>query len=178
MSKAKSSSAQRHRKEALRRKRRQERRTARTGADKVTFERAVLEEMVAEIRREGIVPVTEVTFNPPGEKKMSQALEELITPYLEETGTLDEFKSLVLLGSMAWNATLLPAEERDVLLKHAMKTAPRALRSDLDRLLKLLMSRKIALFPNDHRYIVSTNVTDLGDQYHIAVAYSMPREAT
>jgi hypothetical protein len=172
------SSAKRRRKEALRRRRRQERRTTRTGEDKGSVDSAVFEEMVAEIRREGILPVTEVTINPPGETKMSQVLEELIAPYLEETHTLDEFKNLVLLGRLAWNAALLPAEERDVFLKQVRNTLPRALRADIGHLLKSLILRKFTLFPNDRRYIISIHVTDLGAQYHLAVAYSTPAEAT
>lgn len=172
MGKAKSSSAQRRRKEALRRRRRQQQRTARANADLATFDRTLLEDMVEELKRESKFPVAEVAFNPPGQRKMSQLLEELITPYRDETETLEDFNNLVLLGTLAWNIGLLPAEERDVFLKNALKTAPRALRADLGKLLKALILRKLALFPDDDREIIDTRVTELGDRYHLAVAYS------
>lgn len=174
MPKAKSSSAQRRRKEALRRKRRQERRTARTGADMATFDSVALEA----IRQKGIVPAGEITFNPPGQRKMSEALEELIAPYLEMTDNLEEFTNLVNLGTLAWNMALLPAEEQADFLELTMKVAPRDLRTDFAKLLRLLVLRKVALFPDDHREILSIEVTDLGDKYHLAVQYLMRVEAT
>jgi hypothetical protein len=73
---------------------------------------------------------------------------------------------------------LLPAEEQAKLLEQVVKVAPRAMRTDFAKLLRLLVLRKVALFPDDHREIVNIEVTDLGDKYHLAVQYLMRVEAT
>jgi hypothetical protein len=88
---------------------------------------------------------------------MSQALLQLINPYLDEDTQIDEARALAFLGSVAWNLAAAPdvGEEEHEGLRSQL--AP-ALGECLDRVLRHLRRRKRELFPGDRRVIVHTDV--------------------
>jgi hypothetical protein len=177
MSKAKSSSSQRRRKEAARQKRRRERKAARSAAEFAAFDTAMLKQMAEDLRQKGFMADTEITFNPAGHRKMSELLEELIDPYLDATKDLEQLEKLVSMGTIAWNATLMSAQEQARFLDRVLSAVPPTVRPDFALLLRALMLRKVELFPNERRQIFHTQLTPLGDGYHLTVASSMHGEA-
>lgn len=119
-------------------------------------------------------------YDAPGEIKMSEALENLIEPYTEEVGTIEAMRKLVALGGLAWNLALLPSEvvakELPKLIK-GMAVEPGNAQMLIEVIQKMI-ERKLLLYPDVNRYIVNSQVEDLGDGWHISVAstFSSPNQ--
>ena len=106
--------------------------------------------------------------NTPG-KKISDALVDLVLPYKDDAMTDEAYQTLLSLGILAWNLTLLAERERESMLADCIASCPQEERGMARNLIGELMARKQALFPNVKRYIVSFELSNIGDQYHINV---------
>ena len=93
---------------------------------------------------------------------MADAIERIIEPYDDPDMPIQALRNLVLLCAMAWNLSVIEhfagQSDKDDLLEEA--------RADVDRLgatvvVEELKRRKMALFPDDHRYIANTSLKPL-----------------
>ncbi len=64
-----------------------------------------------------LVPNLSIVTNPPGIKKMSEALEELIEPFMDAADSQHALKNMVALGVMAWNGEVTGKEGAKMLFK-------------------------------------------------------------
>ncbi len=117
-------------------------------------------------------------INPKGEISMSDAISKIIAPYKQDASEYKAFKSLVTLACTAWNLSIQPINEREDLLEKILES----LRPDKESisvtrgLIKELIVRKQRLFPNVNRRIIDFKVTDLGNDFHIAVASTLKKK--
>jgi hypothetical protein len=65
---------------------------------------------------------------------------------------------LVALGAIAWNLSLVPAQDRDDLIREAVRSAVSRGIPLTDRWLTDLVERKLSLFPSEERWIQSYEV--------------------
>ena len=98
--------------------------------------------------------------------KLSGAIERIIEPYADESLSIRAHRNLVALGAAAWNLSIIeyranrdPSAEGDALERA---------RADVERLgateaVEELKRRKTLLFPDDRRYILSTDLQPLRD---------------
>ena len=106
---------------------------------------------------------------------MSEMLGQIIEPYIADAETLDAYHKLVSIGAIAWNNTLLPPEGQAEGFAIADKLEMSAEDKEImNELIIALMKRKINLFPEIHRFIVDFEVSDMGNQWHLSVASTMP----
>ena len=120
------------------------------------------------------LPDAEVILaNLPAGPKMSEVLGELVRPFRDSAETLHSYKVLMMMGSLAWNATLVPAGERIALIEKVLGPLPEADRPIGAQLLNDLMLRKDRLFPENRRMIIDCEVTDDGAVWHLQVVSSM-----
>ena len=138
-------------------------------------QRGKLQQFARKMKRDGTLGDNKLILNPPGEVKMSDLLNQIIEPYAEDLETLDAYRMLVTAGAMAWNNTLLPPEGQAAGFAAMNKLdIPAENKEIMKELIMTLMKRKLALFPDIRRFIVSYEVSDLGDQWHLSVASTMP----
>ena len=102
----------------------------------------------------------EVVWNPSGEVKMSEVLIDFIEPYLEFADTLESYRKLVILGIMAWNASLLPKGEQqdmvDSIFHQFNQQMPRVTEElRLEEIVDTLIARKKAYFSEYTRAIIN-----------------------
>lgn len=122
-------------------------------ADKKRRER---QEKAKKARLQG--PPIEVILNPAG-VKMSEVLMEFANPDEETLGDAKRLETLLAVASVAWNAALLPPEERDKFLLDAQKRAPAGTGESFLAVILPLIRRKEALFPTIRRGIIDFTVT-------------------
>jgi hypothetical protein len=124
-----------------------------------------------------IPPGSRVVYEPAGREKMSEVLEDFIEPYRELADTEDAFRKLLHLGMLAWNAALLPEGQRramiDEMLAAGLARASEADRARARELVEALVRRKEEHFATNRRAIVSFELTDRGDDYHLSVASTL-----
>ena len=133
----------------------------------------ILENFMREMAAEHGVVKTLV--NPEGEISISDAISKIIEPYRKAATDYDSFYKLVMLACVAWNACILPAQERDSMLQDMLATLPldSRTRTDFMGTINLLMERKKRLFPHVSRMVIKFKVTDRGKDFHIAVASTL-----
>ena len=142
---------------------------------KKTTRKNAFKKLEQKVKRELGNLVEGVLYNPPGEIKMSDALENVIEPYTEEVGTIAAMRNLVAMGGLAWNLALLPSEavakELPKLVK-GLAVEPGDAQM-LTEIIQEMIERKRLLYPDVNRYIVNSQVEDIGDGWHISVASTL-----
>jgi hypothetical protein len=109
---------------------------------------------------------TEFVESASGEK-ISDCLLAVLGDLVDKVATEEEMGKLVKLASIAWNASLLPEQERaDFLQSSAMQDVY----VDVKNLIELLIRRKLLLFPEVRRYILDVQVAVVDDSLHISAA--------
>ena len=78
---------------------------------------------------------------------------------------------------LAWNAALLPEDKRramvDEMLAAGFAGASAAVRPEARRIIEAMIRRKEEHFAANRRAIVSFQLTDRGDDFHLAVASTL-----
>jgi hypothetical protein len=140
---------------------------------------ALLQEMAADFRRQGMLSDAEIRINAPGLEKMSVILGEFIAPFADAAENLEQYEKLVTLASTAWNAALLEEDRRRSFLAEISAVFPASDRKYALSLLNTLIQRKLEYFPLINSYIVEVRVADLGDSYHLAViSYQLGQQSS
>ncbi len=124
---------------------------------------------------------TDIVKNPKGEVKMSEVLEDFAEPYLPEADEFEQRKMVFEMAIIAWNLAIIPEYQRqsalDKLFKDLMKGKPATARQDLYNLMDEMVARKLALFPNNRRYILDFQLEDAGDRFHLSVASTLAQSS-
>lgn len=94
-----------------------------------------------------------------GINKISVALSDLIEPYVAHDLTIEEFRSIVGVGTFAWNLAVRP----DLMSRDRPRRTPEdgvvnETELFVDDLIDKLRERKLQLFPDDQRLIMDTQV--------------------
>jgi hypothetical protein len=119
----------------------------------------------AHVRRAmpNLPPGAQLRIEPRGEVRMSEVLEAFVEPYLGLASTDNGQRVLLQIASLAWNAALLPVDERRALLDQAAETSLPGFqgeaREELQDLLANMIARKLAFFDDNKRFILSVELT-------------------
>jgi hypothetical protein len=128
-------------------------------------------------RMPAIPPGSKVVYEPAGREKMSDVLEDFIEPYRDMADTEDAFRKLLTLALLAWNAALLPEDRRRTMIDETLgagfSRASEADRSQAREFVEVMVRRKEEYFPSNRRAIISFELTDKGDDYHLSVASTL-----
>jgi hypothetical protein len=129
------------------------------------------------VRGPVIPPGSRVVYEPTGREKMSETLEDFIEPYRELADNEDAFRKLLNLGVLAWNAALLPDDQRrraiDETLSAGLSRSSKEDRALAKEFIEKLVRRKEERFAANQRAIISFELTDTGDGYHLTVASTL-----
>ena len=115
--------------------------------------------------------------NKPTKRKMSEMISEMAAGFLGVGDTLGERQNRLNAACSAWNMACGSPEVRQRQLEQYkegyLRFNPGTSPSDLANILKdmeLLIERKLTMFPDDKRQIVSARVVKVGNVYRIEVA--------
>lgn len=126
---------------------------------------------------EAIPSGTKVVYEPPGQEKMSEVLDDFVAPYSDLADTEDAYRKLLNLAVLAWNAALLPEDQRRAIIEETVDAGfPRAsgpARAAAREFLETLIRRKLEHFAGNRRAILSFTLTETGDGYHLSVASTL-----
>jgi hypothetical protein len=92
---------------------------------------------------------TESTPPAPPTGPLSEALVQLVHPYLHEATTLAAYKALIGVGVLAWNIALFPEDEREEQLVETIQGKALPDPDVLCKMARTLSQRKDELFPNE-----------------------------
>jgi hypothetical protein len=113
----------------------------------------------------------------PQQEKISNALSVLLKSEVAEGSPLAEFRTALSFIVIAWNVSLLPADERSKALNDviaAIDGSDEAIPGEAIGHINRLIARKQKLFPHDQRFIVSWEVRRQRDTVRITAAALAP----
>src|SRR3954465_15468565 len=113
----------------------------------------------ARLRPPGLPGNVEVIATPRGQRKMSEVLLEFLAPYSEYWRNEEQFKKLLAVALVAWNASLLPGSERADFIQRMVATVPPEVRQDMRSIVDEMIQRKEAYFADERRNIISYELT-------------------
>jgi hypothetical protein len=115
--------------------------------------------------------------NKPTKRKMSEMISEMAAGFLGVGDTIGERQNRLNAACTAWNMACGSPEVRQRQLEQYkegyLRFNPATSPGDLDNIIKdieLLIERKLKMFPDDKRQIVSARVVKVGDVFRIEVA--------
>ena len=115
--------------------------------------------------------------NKPTKRKMSEMISEMAAGFLGVGDTIGERQNRLNAACSAWNMACGSPEVRQRQLERYkegyLRFNPATSPGDLANILKdmeLLIERKLKMFPDDKRQIVSARVVKVGNVYRIEVA--------
>ncbi len=121
-----------------------------------------------------------IVKNPKGHARMSDVLERFVEPYEEDEMTLGQRQNLYGIAVIAWNLALLPEAKRRGALKKIIKEVLSGedllFQQETREIITEMVDRKDQLFADNQRYIVSYQLQDLGTEFHLSVASTLPGE--
>ncbi len=131
--------------------------------------------IISKMKEKGTFDGRKILYEPKGEVKMSEVMIDFIDPYTTHTETYDAYNKLVMLAIMAWNAALLPRNERKTLLDRSISKMPisRTEKKELRRLLGVLIERKDKHFADYTRTIMDYQITETKNNFHLSIASSL-----
>ena len=113
----------------------------------------------------------------PQEEKISHALSALLESEVSDGSPLEEYRAALDFIVMAWNISLMEADNRYKALQEvaaAINCSDESIRREALSHIERLMSRKQALFPDDRRHVVSWEVRFQGAQVRVSAAALAP----
>ena len=110
------------------------------------------------------------------ELKMSAVIMEFIQPYIDDIETLEQYRSLVSIAVIAWNAAIIPLSQRAEMLLTFEEVIPGDSSVSFQKVMEEFIERKQAYFPDINRFIVRYEVTETEDDWHLAIASNMTEE--
>ncbi len=108
--------------------------------------------------------------------KVSAMVIEVMRPYHDMADTLTAFHNLVILGIIAWNASLLSGPDRTRFVEETISTLPipkKVRDKEIRRMIDTMIRRKETLFPRQRYWIVDFEVYETEDEYRLSVV-SLP----
>lgn len=102
--------------------------------------------------------------------KISGSLSELIRPYLDDDIGVEEYRTLVTMGALAWNLSARPEVGSSDRVQRLLEHAEISGGGDFRGFIEDLKIRKVRLFPDDQRFIVKTDVREQADGSFYLVA--------
>lgn len=102
--------------------------------------------------------------------KISGSLSELIRPYVDDDIGIDQYRTVVTIGALAWNLSARPELGSSDRVEHLLEDAEISSGGDFRGFIEELKIRKARLFPEDQRFIVHTDVREQADGSFYLVA--------
>jgi hypothetical protein len=131
------------------------------------------ETLAARVRHSAPGSKTVLVKDPPGFEKLSGILAEFAKPLIQQAKTRKDYKTALGLATIAWNAALVPEEERAQMLRG--KEMVDALGPVGIELMEKLIARKLALFADEKRPILDFELVDRGGgQFYLTVTSEIP----
>lgn len=132
-------------------------------------QRNLYESLKTELTKDVPLDGCKIVVQPSGETKMSEVLLEFIEPYSQYWKTKEELNKLLGVAVIAWNAALLPGNERKEIIENAVKVAPPEIRQDMKAIVEGMIQRKETHFAHNKRMIMNYQVTMTKEGPHVTV---------
>lgn len=116
----------------------------------------------------------EITFQENVGEKMSDVVEEFLAPYEQSAQSTEEYRRLIGIGILAWNAALVQGEKREQLLSDMLRiiapNSDRQTQEDFYGILREMIERKEKYFATNRRFIVNFELTETPTGLHLSIA--------
>jgi hypothetical protein len=96
-------------------------------------------------------------------------LVDFAEPYADRVQTDEEFRKVLGVAVLVWNAALLPADERAEMIQEMVDEVPPEVRPEMRTLVEEMLQRKALHFADNKRAILDYQVTMTPTGPHVSV---------
>ena len=121
----------------------------------------------------GLPERTRIISSPDGQIKMSELLIEFIEPYEGLAQSEEDYRKLLSVGLVAWNAALYPLQDRRAMVDSIVEKAIPAVADDAKLIIDELIRRKDRHFSEIKRAMLSYVLTMTRGGPHVSVASTL-----
>jgi hypothetical protein len=136
--------------------------------------RKVLEGLRRRLYSNRLLEGKEILIREDSGEKMSEVLFKFIEPYMEFASSRNNLEKLLIVAVIAWNASLIPKEEREAILDEEINSTLSFMDEDLVKdfkaILYELIQRKEILFSENRSFIFDYELTGSKGKYYLSVA--------
>jgi len=136
--------------------------------------RKVLEGLRRRLYSNRLLEGKEILIREDSGEKMSEVLFKFIEPYMEFASSRNNLEKLLIVAVIAWNASLIPKEEREAILDEEINSTLSFMDEDLVKdfkaILYELIQRKEILFSENRSFIFDYELTGGKGKYYLSVA--------
>ena len=135
--------------------------------------RKVVQRFKARISELGLTDKSRLIYHPKGELKMSEVLMDFVEPYWVSARTEEDYRRLLSVALVAWNAALLPAKKRQEMVDQIIQKAMPFAADDARLVIDELIGRKDRYFAEIRRGILAYELTMTKQGPHVSVASTL-----
>ncbi|GJD15199.1 hypothetical protein RIVM261_001550 [Rivularia sp. IAM M-261] len=118
-----------------------------------------------------------VLMEPEGYEKISDVIIQFLQPYVVKLRSPKEYEKLLVIGILAWNASLMAPSEREKMIKDVaskgMGNADKETLQGMREIVNELIERKQKHFPDIKRYITNYKLKQTGKDFHLSIVSSL-----
>jgi hypothetical protein len=118
-----------------------------------------------------------VLMEPEGYEKMSDVIVQFLQPYVVKLRSPKEYEKLLVIGILAWNASLMaPSERKKMIYDVASKGVGNVDKETLQAMKEIvneLIERKQKHFSDIKRYITNYKLKQAGKDFHLSIVSSL-----
>ncbi|RUT03795.1 hypothetical protein DSM106972_047090 [Dulcicalothrix desertica PCC 7102] len=120
---------------------------------------------------------TLVLIEPEGYEKMSDIMVKFLEPYTVKLRSPQEYEKLLVIGMLAWNASLMTPEQRKEMINDAVSQtigyAGIESQREMKEIVNELIERKEKYFSNIKRFITSYKLKNKGRDFNLSIVSSL-----
>lgn len=120
---------------------------------------------------------TEVIVEPEGYEKMSDVIIKFLQPYIIKLRNPEEYRKLVVIGILAWNASLMTQKERKEMINEIVSQSiaygETEAQTAMIEIVNELIQRKEKHFSHIKRYITDYKLTKTGKEFNLSIVSSL-----
>ena len=134
-----------------------------------------LKPLQEKLQKEGLLSGKKLLTNPEGEVSMSEVIEEFMQPWRSMAQNLNEFKNLLGLVVLAWNASFLDAGKQEEMIAQLVQSQGILQEGQevFGKTFRDMIARKQEHFVDNQRKIVEFDVKETGDEFYFSVASTL-----
>ncbi|MBI5251578.1 MAG: hypothetical protein HY912_18970 [Desulfomonile tiedjei] len=134
-----------------------------------------LDRIKSRLKKEAPFQATKFVGHKPGDEKISEVVMRFVEPFTQDLETETQWKALIGIALIAWNASLLPPDERKAMMDEHFGRETIYRPEEAKRAVYELIERKGRYFSDYDQVLVSYDLTMTGRGPSLTVAFLKQR---
>ena len=136
--------------------------------------------LIERVKKSRYLPGADIIIDPPHKEKMSEVIKDFVAPFLDACVDNTQIRTVISIGFVVWNASLLPGKKQQAMLKKIKYLLP--IRDEEKKhlfykdIIKTLLKRKKKYFSSNKRMILDYQFSEHNGELSFDVVSTLGEE--